>query len=156
MNARLFLVAAAVAVLTACGSATDAVTFQAPPSFHSKASIGPFMQIWEAGPHNVLILMSLPVQTDINKAMDQANLKDAKVQKNERIKLCGGTQDAVFAQVEGTATTGAGDTGKSEPSEIEFVATNVKGKTYMAMYARPLNASADPAAEAAVRNICPK
>ncbi|HET9031126.1 MAG TPA: hypothetical protein VFN49_13220 [Candidatus Aquilonibacter sp.] len=153
MKARLGLLAVFVLALTACGHATDSVTFTAPPAFHEKASFGPFMQIWEGEPHTVLMLMALPVAADLNKAMDQANLKDAKVQKNEHIKICGGSQDAVFAQLEGETTTGSSSSG---PSEIEFLATNVAGKTYMAMYARPLHTAPDSAAEAAIRNVCPK
>lgn len=154
MKARLTVTVAAVAALTACGSATDSVTFQPPSNFHSKASFGPFMQMWESGPRNVIMLMSLPVQTDLDKAVREADLKDARVRKNERIKICGGSQDAVFAQIEGESST-AGDEPK-QPSEIEFLATNVKGKTYLAMYLRPLHTAADTAAEAAIRDVCPK
>ena len=152
MNARHALIAGGVALLTACGSATDAITFSAPAAFHAKASIGPFMQLWESAPHNVIILMSLPTQLDLKRAMEQADLKGARVEKNERIKICG-SQPAVFAQVQGETNTGSEN---SQPSEVEFLATNVKGKTYMAMYARPLHSAADPAAEAAIRNLCPK
>jgi hypothetical protein len=154
MKARLFLLAGAVAFLAGCGSATDAVTFQAPPSFHSKASVGPFMQVWAAAPHNAIVLMSMPVAIDLNKAVSQADLSDARLQKKERIKICGGTQDALFVVLQGERKLN--DDSTSTPSEIEFLATDVRGKTYMAMYARPLHSPADPAAQAAIRNVCPK
>jgi hypothetical protein len=155
MRIRPFFAAVAVAVLAGCGSASDAVTFEPPPAYHSKASFGPFMQLWEGSPHTVIMLMSLPVQADLNKAMDQANLKGAKVNKEARIKICGGSQDAIYAELESDATK-SGNSEISGPSQIEFLATDVKGKTYMAMYARPLHNAADPAAEAAIRNVCPK
>ena len=155
MKARLPLIASAAAFIAGCGSASDAVTFQAPPSYQAKASFGPFMQLWSREPHTAIVLIALPVQTDLNKAMSQADLKDTRIQKKEQIKICGGAQDAVFATLEGTAKTDP-DASDSQPSEIEFLATDVRGKTYMAMYARPLRSAADPAAETAIRNVCPK
>lgn len=110
------------------------------------------MQMWESAPRNVIILMSLPTALDLDKAMDQADLKGARVEKSERIKICG-SQPAIFALVQGETNAGSDS---SRPSDVEFLATNVKGKTYMAMYARPLHAAADHAAEAAIRNLCPK
>jgi hypothetical protein len=157
MKIRVMLITGALALLTGCGSATDSVTFQPPPAFHAKASFGPFMQLWEGPPHTVMMLMSLPVAMDLNKAMSQADLKDATVQKTERMKICGGSQDAIYAEVEGEAKTdGSSDSPLGRRSEIEFLATNVKGKTYMALYARPLHSAADPAAAAALKNVCPK
>ncbi len=155
MKIRLPLIAVAVAFVAACGSASDSVTFQAPPSYHAKASFGPFMQLWSREPHTVLVLFSLPVQMDLNKAMTRADFKDAHIQKKEKIKICDGAQDAIFAMLEGQAKTDPGEQ-VSEPSEIQFLATDVRGKTYMAMYARPLHSPADPAAETAIRNVCPK
>ncbi len=154
MKARLFLIAGAVAVVMGCGSATDAITFQAPPSFHSKASLGPFMQVWAAAPHHDIVLLSMPTQIDLDKTVSQADLNDARLQKKERIKICSGTQDALFVILQGESKVD--DDSSSEPSEIQFLATDVRGKTYMAMYARPLHSTADPAAEAAIRNVCPK
>ncbi len=154
MKARLVFFAGAVALLPACGSATDAVTFQAPPSFRSKASFGPFMQVWAAAPHNNIVLISMPAQIDWNKTLTQADLNDARLQKKERIKVCNGTQDALFVELQGE--TKVDNDAASQPSEIEFLATDVRGKTYMAMYARPLHSPADPAAETAIRNVCPK
>lgn len=155
MKARLFLTAGAIALLAGCGSASDAVTFHAPPSYQAKASFGPFMQVWSREPHSALVLIALPVQTDLNKAISQADLKDSHLEKKEQIKICGGKQDAFYAMLEGEAKFDA-NSSASERSEIEFLATNLGGKTYMAMYARPLRSPADPAAEAAIRNVCPK
>ena len=154
MKTRIVALAGAVAALTGCGSATDAVTFTAPPSFHEKASVGPFMQVWESAPHTALVLMSLPVAMNLDKAMDQADLKDATVRKRERTTICG-NQQAVFIDAQGQMNAG-NESGTGRPSEIEFIATNVKGKTYLAFYGRPLHSPADPAAQAAIRNVCPK
>ena len=154
MKARLAFIAGALAFVTGCGSATDGVTFQAPPSFHSKASFGPFMQVWAAKPHNDIVVISMPTQVDWNKAVVKADLSDARLQKKERIKICNGTQDALFVILQGETKVDNDST--SMPSEIQFLATDVRGKTYMAMYARPLHSPADTAAESAIRNVCPK
>lgn len=113
------------------------------------------MQVWEREPHTVLVLTSLPVQTDLSKVLSQADLKDAHLQRKELIKICNGAQDALFAMGEGESKVEPADS-ISEPSEVEFLATDVRGKTYLAMYARPLHSPADPAAQAAIRNVCPK
>jgi hypothetical protein len=113
------------------------------------------MQLWESSPHTVMVLIALPNQIDLDKAMQQSTLKDTKVQKREDVRICGGSQDAIFVMAEGETQTATGSK-DSRPSEVEFLATNFKGKTYMAMYARPLHTAADPAAEAAIRNVCPK
>lgn len=147
----IFGAAIAAIALSACGSATDAVSFNPPPSFHSKASFGPFMQMWQGkDEHEILMLMALPVQGDLNKAMGQSDLKDANAQK---ITICG-SQPAMFAEGQGRSRTD-GSSGTAQ-SKIEVVATVVRGKTYLAMYARPLHAPADPAAEKAIKDVCPK
>lgn len=142
--------------LAACGSATDSVTFTAPPGYVSKASLGPFMQIWGGKtPHDVLILMALPVAGDLNKAMDQSSVKGADFKPAQRLTICD-NQPAIFAEGHGEMNTGGSSDKTTQKSEIEIIATQVKGKTYLAMYGRPLNAPADPAAEKAIKNVCPK
>jgi hypothetical protein len=152
MNARPIAALAAAAALAGCGHAADSTTFTAPPNFRSVASIGPFMQIWEAGPENSLILFALPVKTNLDNAMQQAQVKDVQDMHQSKIAICGG-QPAMFMTAQGVASTGAKD---SPPSQIEMVVTDINGKTFMAMYDRPLHAPADPAAEAAIKNICAK
>lgn len=146
--------------LSACGSATDSVTFTAPPGYTSKASLGPFMQIWGGKTeHDVLILLALPVAGDLNKAIDQGQIKSAQFEATQKITICD-NQPAIFAQGRGEMSTTAGSstasTSMKEPSAIEIIATQVKGKTYLAMYGRPLKSPADPAAEKAIKNVCPK
>jgi hypothetical protein len=152
----IFAACIAAFTLSACGSATDAVSFTAPPGFHTKASLGPFMQMWQGkDERELLILMALPVQGDLNKAMSESDLKDADAKK---ITICG-DQAAMFAQGVGHGHVGISGTTAStstEPTNIEVIATVVRGKTYLAMYSRPLKAPADPAAEKAIKDVCPK
>ena len=143
--------------LVACGSATDSVTFTAPSSYTSKASLGPFMQIWGGKTeHDVLILLALPVAGVLNKAIDQGQIKSAQLDTTQKITICD-NQPAIFAVGKGEMSTGdSSSTSNKEPSALEIIATQVKGKTYLAMYGRPLKSPADPAAEKAIKNVCPK
>lgn len=162
MNIRRFasavLATASLTALAACGSATDSITFTAPDGFVSKASLGPFMQIWTGtkDEHQVLMLLALPVKTDLNKAISQAQIKGGSMEEGKPITICG-NQVAFYAEGTGEASTGDSSSTKNQkPSKIEILATEVKGKTYVAMYARPLTAPADPAADKAIHNVCPK
>jgi hypothetical protein len=148
--------------LAACGSATDSVTFSVPPGYESKASLGPFMQIWGGkDPRDVLILLALPVTGDLNKAINQSQTKGASFDATQKITICD-NQPAIFAKGTGQMTTdspqssGTAGAKKTEPSALEVIATQVKGKTYVAMYGRPLKAPVNPAAEKAIKNVCPK
>jgi hypothetical protein len=153
MKLRYALPLVAAALLAGCGHVSDNITFQAPANFHSKASLGPFMQVWESTPDSGIVLIALPVATDLNTSMSQANLKDAKVEKRSDISICHG-QKAVYMELQGESN--AGGQKSSHPSEIQFVATNAPGKTVMAMYMRPLHTPPDPAAATAIKNLCPK
>ena len=94
------------------------------------------------------MLMAFPGKADVNKALTNAKVTDAKVKKHERITICG-NQPADFVQAEGTTGTsvsigmGAGQSMKNN-SNVDVLVTVANGKTYIALYAWPLNASADP------------
>jgi hypothetical protein len=160
---RAYVVAViCAAAISACGSASDSVTFQAPPSYESRASIGPFVQVWETpNRRSAMILMQLPTQVDLDRVIQESNVKDADVRVNKMITICG-KQRAVYAEMTGT-TGGAVNVGvgnapgsKESRSDVDFLGTNVGGRTYLAMYVRPIGTPTDPAAEAAIHNVCPK
>lgn len=157
MNHRTIAFVTTAALLTACGSASDAVTFKAPPGYVAQVSIGPFAQTWQ-GPHDgVLMLMAIPKPLDLNKPLQTAPIASGKIERDEAIAICG-NQPARYAEmtaskvVVGSATPDAED----RPEAIDFVATAIGGKTYMAIYIRPVGTAADPAAQAALRNVCPR
>jgi hypothetical protein len=146
----------AAAALCSCGSATDHVTFQPPPEFKPSVSIGPFGQMWEGPNHTMMMLMAFPTQLDLDKSVSQTGMKDTTMQHEAHVKICG-DQEALFGNMIGNSRT-AGDAAQknAKPQQIEFLATNVSGKTYMAMYMRPQGAPADTAAQAALHKVCPK
>lgn len=141
--------------LTACGSASDAVTFTAPPGYVQKAAIGPFVQVWTAAASDsAIVLTALPTKMDLKEAVTGAGVKDAQIVDQKMISICN-HQDALYADMlGGHLTTGSGE--PATPKRIELLATVAGGKSYVVVYARPVKAPADPAAEGAIKNICPK
>ena len=148
------MIVAATAVLAGCGSATDSVTFEAPSSYTQTASIGPFMQIWSGPNQNRLMLMALPTQMDIHKAVSSSNVQDAHVEHEAQVEICG-HQPAYYVSMIGTSSD-PGGTGPKARHQVDFLATAANGKTYIAMYFRPVGTPADPSAERAIHDVCPK
>ncbi len=142
--------------LAGCGSASDAVTFKPPADYASAAQIGPFMQVWRGPQRGALVLMALPTKVDLDKAMTSSNIKDAQVLKQSSIQICG-NQPAYYVSMIGNGETFSASPGVTvEKRQVELIATDVSGKTYMAIYVRPIGSPADSAAEGSIRNVCPK
>ncbi|MDQ2866337.1 MAG: hypothetical protein M3R51_08935 [Candidatus Eremiobacteraeota bacterium] len=161
MRLRVSAVILCATAFAACGSVSDSVDFHAPPNFVSKASLGPLMQIWQSNDsRSVLIVMKIPGEIDIDKAMNSADIKSAKPISRKNITICNG-QRAVLSEMVGTTGgnvklgIGAGES-SSENSKIDFMLTHAGGDSYMAMYAWPIHNPPDRAAQAALRGLCAK
>ena len=156
-NARWLVVCALAALLADCGSATDSISFKAPANYTVAASVGPFMQMWKGPAQSALILMALPTKIDLDKAVTTADIKGAQVEKESTIRICG-NQSAIYVSVIGEHETfgSSAPGGTEQKRQIDFLATNVNDKTYMAMYIRPVGTPADGGAEAAIHNVCTK
>jgi len=154
---RKIALLAVTAMLAGCGSATDAVTFKPPAGFMSSVSVGPFMQAWSGPNQSMLMLMAMPTKIDLQHTISNSTVSNADIEKQMRITICG-NQEALYADMvgnpQGNKTPAPG--AKEQKERIEFLATTVSGKTYMAMYLRPLGTPPDPQAESAIRNVCPK
>ncbi len=159
MNMHRWLVGVAVVVaVAACGSATDATSFQAPPGYTKMVSVGPFGQVWGGQKHGGIVLMALPGKIEYDTILTSSNVKDAEVLKQQPVRICG-SQDAYYysllgetEQYKGQASPG----GQQVKQQIDVVATHLNDKTYLAMYIRPKNTPEDPAAETAIHGVCPK
>ncbi len=159
MNMHRALVALAVVVaLAACGSATDATSFQAPPGYTQVVSVGPFVRVWGGPKHGGVVLMALPTKIEYDSIVTSSDVKDAQVLKQQAVRICG-SQDAYYysmlgetEQYKGQASPG----GQQVKQQIDVIATHLNDKTYLAMYIRPRNTPEDTAAETAIRGICPK
>lgn len=151
------VVLAVAAVLAGCGSATDSTTFKAPANFTAAASVGPFMQMWKGPQESALMLMALPTKIDLDKAVTSSDIKDAQIKKETTISICA-NQPAVYVSMIGEheAFGSPSPGGAVQKRQIDFLATNTNGKTYMAMYIRPLGTPEDPGAESAIHDVCSK
>jgi hypothetical protein len=138
----------------ACGSASDATTFKAPATYTQAVSFGPFVQMWK-GPDDksIIMLMALPMKSSVNDAMKNAQISQEDVKVHKTITICNGQQAMYFDAI--GKVDSAGSTQNPHPGEVETVFTSLNGKTYVAMYVRPLSVPADPAADAAIHDICP-
>jgi hypothetical protein len=144
-----------LSILTAggCGftsSPADNLTFKAPAGWPSSPGIMGFMQFWKApnGNKEVLMLFKSPKPLQAHDVFNSANLKDAKVETQKPITICG-SQPAEFFQAQGTSSQGGN-------SNIEMVMTNAAGSTYLAMYIYPVGGSPNGDAAAALRELCSK
>ena len=140
-----------------CGlsaSPADGLRFQAPPGWRPSPGVLGFMQFWRppSGAREVLMIFKSPKKLSANDVYSSANMqgafKNVTVLRKQTLQICG-NQRALFVQ--GRATS-RNDT----ESNVDIVITDVLGTSYMAMYLRPIDAAANPQAEAALHELCPK
>jgi hypothetical protein len=142
-----------VSMLTACGftsSPADSLTFKAPAGWSGSPGIMGFMQFWRAPNRSdeVLMLFKSPKPLQTRDVFSSANLRDAKVQTEKPITICG-NQPAEFFKAQGMSSRGS-------DSNVEMVMTNTAGTTYLAMYIYPLGGMPNGEADAALRELCAK
>ncbi len=77
----------------------------------------------------------------------QDTLKHATVERRQTIEICGG-QPATYVEARGSGSRG--------DDRIEMVMTTTGGKSYFAMYLRPLEAAPNSMAQAALQELCAK
>ena len=144
---------ATLLALTGCGfnsSPADNLTFKAPAGWQGSPGIMGFMQFWKApnGNKEVLMLFKSPKPLEVHDVFNSANMKDARVETEKPISICG-NQSAEYIKAQGT-------TSSNDDSTIEMVMTKAAGTTYLAMYIYPVRAAPNAEAGAALRQLCPK
>ncbi len=157
---RLFrsgLIALAALVPLGCGmsaSPADGLTFRAPAGWQSSPGIMGFMQFWRppSNDREVLMLFKSPKPLKPNEVFSNAQLndavKDVSIERRAEITICG-RQPATYVQARGSSARGGDE-------RVELVLTTTGGGSYIAMYVRPLVGTPNPAAEAALRELCTK
>jgi hypothetical protein len=143
----------AILASSGCGftsSPADNLTFKAPAGWQSSPGIMGFMQFWKAPNSNkeVLLLFKSPKPLQTKEVFNNANLRDAKVETQKPITICG-SQAAQFFKAQGTSSRG-------DDSNVEMVMTDAAGTTYLAMYVYPAGAQPNGEAAAALRELCSK
>ena len=89
--------------------------------------------------------MKLPVMANTRSALQGSNLKDARIEKQEPIKICGNQSARLITM-----------TKPQQHQHIDAVMSPVAGSTYMAMYGYKSGSKPDPQAESAIRELCAK
>lgn len=155
----LRIAASAVAcapVLAACAfnaSPAQGLRFQPPPGWQSSPGIMGFMQFWRtADDREALILFKSPTRLTANDVFSNDRMKDTvkdmQIEQRSPIQICG-NQPATYVRGRGTSP-------KRGDEDVEMVFTTVNGTSYFALYTRPIGATPNSAAEAALRELCPK
>jgi hypothetical protein len=154
---RAAVFAPVVLLLAACGfnsSPADTLEFRAPAGWRSSPGIMGFMQFWRSpsDDREVLLLFKSPKPLSPKDVFssDQVNgtLKNTTVERRQAVTLCG-HQPAVYAQARGTSSRGT-------DALVDMMMANIAGASYFAIYVRPVEASPNPMAEAALRELCAK
>ncbi len=135
------------------GSPADGLTFQAPPGWNSSPGILGFMQFWRppSDDREVLMLFRSPKPLSPSDVFSTQQLKQdlqsVTIERRETIKICNNQPASYVAGI-----------GKSRRGEenVEMLMTTTRATTYMALYVRPTQRPPNPAAEAAVRELCAK
>jgi hypothetical protein len=140
-----------------CGltsSPASGLTFRPPPGWRPSPSVLGFVQFWRspADDRELLMLFRSPRElqpSDIfSDSRLQSTLQHVTVERRTTINICG-NQPARYVEASGTSQSGQED-------RVDMVMTNTSGKSYFAMYIRPVVSPTDPMAEAALRELCAK
>ncbi len=152
MKRAIAAVFLASAVLGGCGSVTNGIDFRAPAGWTSTPSILGRMQAWMKKARDnkqdemVFLVRGSNTSVDI-KNIPQAGLGAISMAKQSTITICG-NQKAQFVSGIGTGHSG-------QKQVMEMVSATVGQDGFVGMYIRPQSDPADPAAEAAIRSLCP-
>lgn len=140
----------------ACGfnsSPAQDLRFAAPAGWQSSPGILGFMQFWRTpDDREALILFKSPRPITANDVLSNDRMKDTlqgmQIEQRHSIRICG-SQPATYVR-------GRGSSPKRGDQDVEMVITTVKGASYFALYTRPIGAVPNFAAQAALRELCPK
>lgn len=148
------LVALATSGCTMSASPADGLRFQPPPGWRSSPGILGLMQFWRppADDREVLMLFKSPKPMQPSDVFTNAQLHDTlksmTIERRRTIEICG-RQPATYVEARGSSDS-RGD------ERVEMVMTNAGGNGYFAMYVRPFEATPNPRAQAALRELCVK
>jgi len=111
------------------------------------------MQFWRTpDEREALILFKSPKPITANDVFANDRMKDTlqgiQIEQRHAIQICGG-QPATYVR-------GRGSSRKRGDEDVEMVITTVNGTSYFALYRRPFGARPTFAAQAALRELCPK
>jgi hypothetical protein len=165
---RRVVSAAAIAMLAGCSAMeaqrpiANAITppadwkaFPIPMKVAANPILGMWMHSKGKDDPNSQMIMLLRIPSDDKKSMtdtivSSSGAKGSTVVSRKDVTLCDGAK-GVAAELKGTQTSGT----STRQTDVNVVAGQGKGETLVAVYTRTLGQPADPAAMAAVSNLCP-
>ena len=142
--------------LAACAfnaSPAEGLRFQPPSGWQSSPGIMGIMQFWRTpDEREALILFKSPTQLTADDVFSndrmKDTLKDMQIEQRHAIQICG-NQPATYVRGRGTSP-------KRGDEDVEMVFTTIKSTSYFALYTRPIGATPNFAAQAALRELCTK
>jgi len=143
---------AAVAT-AACGGLTkspaDGLTFTSPAGWTSSPGIMGMMQFWTSSDKKqMLMLFKVPADFKTDQAFSSADVKDAHVETQRDLKICGNTNAQYVKAIATSSRTG-------DDNNLEMVTAKSPDGALMAMYIYPIGAKPDDTAAAAIYQLCP-
>ncbi|HTX58228.1 MAG TPA: hypothetical protein VMH02_01040 [Verrucomicrobiae bacterium] len=152
-NHRLIAALAVALALCGCGNLTkspaEGLTFKAPPDWHSSPGIMGMMQFWlSPDGKQMLMLFKAPADWKSDEAFSSADMKDAHVEVQRAITLCG-NRPATYTKAIATSSRTNND------ANAEMILSKTADGTYMALYSYPIGTRPAPAAESAIYELCP-
>jgi hypothetical protein len=150
---RYVIAALAVLGTVACGGLTkspaEGLTFKAPADWTSSPGIMGMMQFWTSSDKKqVLMLFRVPADFKTDQAFNSAEVKDAHIESQKAIKVCGSQAADYMKAIATSSRTG-------DDNNLEMVSTKTADGALMAMYIYPIGTQPDTAAGAAIYQLCP-
>ena len=139
---------------TACGGLTkspaEGLTFTAPADWKATPGIMGMMQFWMSpDKKQALMLFRVPADFKTDQAFSSADVKDAHIESQRTIKLCGNMPAQYMKAIATSSRTG-------DDNNLEMtIAKGSDGNTLMAMYVYPIGTKPDATADAAIYQLCP-
>jgi len=153
-NLRYGIAACALALAaTACGGLTkspaEGLTFKPPDGWSSSPGIMGMMQFWTStDKKQVLMLFKVPADFKTDQAFSSADIKDAHIETQRPIKICGNLAADYVKAIATSSRTG-------DDNNLEMVTAKADAGVYMAMYIYPIGSKPDATAGAAIYQLCP-
>jgi hypothetical protein len=137
----------------ACGGLTkspaEGLTFKAPADWPSSPGIMGMMQFWTSpDKKQVLMLFKVPADFKTDQAFSSADVKDAHIEAQRTINVCGEQHADYMKAIATSSRTG-------DDNNLEMVSTKSADGVLMAMYIYPIGTQPDATADAAIYQLCP-
>lgn len=123
-----------------------------------KVAVNPVLGIWmhgtskeNTGEFMTLLRFPSSKKSITDQIMEGSGSKDGEIVSQEPVKLCNGAS-GVHMKLKTTQKSG---TSSKKDLDMDVVAGQGKNESLIAIYARPMGSTPDPAALASIEHLCP-